>query len=294
MINALLLLLMPAAFALNPVVGSALTGSYGPGQLTFVRWLAAGLLVAGLAAARGEIKPASLHEENWWRILALGALGMGFCSYCAYAGAQMGTATNVSLIYACTTAFVVLYEIAARQVRAGVVLIGGVALCIAGAAAIITRGELGRIADIQPAAGDLWAIVGTVGWATYTVAMKRQTSALSPLMLFALMSLAGAVAIVPLAGFETVMAGPPGLDWRAFAWIVALVLVASVGSYLSYNTAIRRAGPILTSAALSINPLYTGLFAMALIGEELRWYHAAGGALVILGLCTINVSRLRA
>lgn len=293
MINALLLLLMPAAFALNPVVGRALTGSYGPAQLTTVRWLAAGLLVAGLAVMGKELKSVSQRDQNWWRIFGLGALGMGVCSYCAYAGAQAGSATNVSLIYTSTTAFVVLYEIATRQVRPGFVLIGGVALCIVGAAAIVMRGELMRIAEIQPAVGDLWALAGAFGWAIYTIAIKRQKSALDPLMLFAVMSIAGALAILPLAGIETATAGLPVLSWSVLTWISVLVLVSSVGSYLSYNVSIRRTGPILTVASLTLSPVYTALFAVVLIGEELYWYHAAGGVLVILGLCSINISRSR-
>lgn len=293
MLNFLLLVLMPAAFALNPVVGRALTGVFEPGQLTFVRWLAAGMLIALLAIGRKSERWRP-RSGGWWRILALGALGMGFCGYCAYAGAQAGTATNVSLIYASTTALVVLYEIVSRQVRPGIVLIAGVGLCLAGAMAIITRGRLDLIAAIEPSVGDAWALAGMVGWAVYTIAMKQERSGLSPLALFVIMSLAGAAATLPLAVLETARTGAPGLDLHALGWIGTLVLVASVGSYLSYNLAIRRSGPILTSAALSLSPLYTAVMAMVLIGEQLAWYHAAGGALVILGLATINLSRSRA
>lgn len=293
MVNLLLLVVMPAAFALNPVVGRALTGAYQPGQLTFVRWLAAGALVAVLAAGwkSENWRP---HRNGWWRILVLGALGMGFCGYCAYAGAQAGAATNVTLIYTCTTALVVLYEIASRQVRPGATLIAGVGVCLAGAVTIIARGRPDLIAAIELNVGDLWALAGTTGWAIYTVAMKRERSGLGPLALFAVMSFAGAAAVLPLAVLETAAAGVPRVDLHALAWISSLVLVASVGSYLSYNLAIRRTGPILTSAALSLSPLYTAVMAMVLIGERLGWYHAAGGAMVILGLATINVSRSRA
>ncbi len=292
MLNLLLLALMPAAFALNPVVGRALTGVYEPGQLTFVRWLAAGILIATLAVGR-KSESWRPRKDGWWRILALGTLGMGFCGYCAYAGAQAGTATNVSLIYASTTALVVLYEIGSRQVRPGAVLIAGVGLCMAGAVTIIIRGRLDLIAAMEPNVGDLWALAGMTGWAIYTIAMKQEKSGITPLALFVIMSLAGATAILPVAALETASTGAPGLDWHAAAWLAALVLIASVGSYLSYNIAIRRTGPILTSAALSLSPLYTALLAMILIGEELAWFHAAGGALVILGLATINVSRTR-
>lgn len=292
MLNFLLLALMPGAFALNPIVGRALTGIYEPGQLTVVRWLAAAVLV-GLIAVATKTEHWSLRRGGWWRILALGALGMGLCSYCAYAAVQTTIATNVTLIYSSTAALVVLYEISTRQIRPNPILIGGVVLCMAGTAVVVSGGDLGRFTATGPTIGDLWAVAGTAGWTIYTIAMKRERSGLSPLVLFTVMSFAGAVAFVPVAGFETARTGAPGLDLAAIAWIAALVLIASVGSYLSYNLAIRRTGPILTSATLTLSPLYTAVLAMMLIGEQLAWYHAVGGALVILGLATINISRTR-
>lgn len=290
MVKFLLLLLMPAAVALNPVVGRALAGAFEPGQLTVVRWLAAGALVA---IVMGLQRLESFSWQKWWRVALLGALGMGFCSYAAYASSKVGTATNVSLIYTCTAALVVLYEIATRQVRPGFVLIGGVVICLFGAVVIVTRGEFAQLIAVKPAVGDLWALAGMSAWAVYTVAMKRRATELDPLLLFTVMSFAGSVAFVPVAGIETLRAGLPELDFHALMWIVALVLIASVGANLSYNEAIRRTGPILTSAALSLSPLYTALMAVALVGEELAWYHAVGGALVIIGLITINFSRAR-
>ena len=40
------------------------------------------------------------------RLVVLGALGMGFCAYAAFAAARTTAATNIGLIYACTTPLV--------------------------------------------------------------------------------------------------------------------------------------------------------------------------------------------
>jgi drug/metabolite transporter (DMT)-like permease len=293
MFNLVLLALMPAAFALNPVVGRALAGVLAPGQLTALRWCLAGLLVVAVALWRGRRERWSAQPAGWPMVLALGALGMGFCSYSAYAAATTTVATNISLIYACTGALVVLYECASRQVRPTVPLLAGVILCLAGAATIITKGRLHLIADIGLTIGDLWAVAGTIGWAIYTLAMKRMKTGLTPLAIFAVMSLAGSVAFLPVAAAETTLIDFPSIGAYAAAWIAAMVFIASIGSYLSYNLAIRHAGPILTSAALSLNSLYTALFAMVLVGEQLAWFHAAGGALVVAGLSLINFDKAR-
>ena len=293
MLNFILLALMPVAFALNPVVGKAMTGVMPPAQLTTVRWFLAGLLVALLAFASRKAETWQPKPGQWPRVLVLGAFGMGFCSYAAYAGAQGGSATNVSLIYTTTAALVVLYEILARQIKPHPLLITGVLLCMIGAATIITKGQLTQLASFTPSRGDLWAVAGTISWAAYTLAMKRDRSGLTPFAAVTIMALAGSAASVPFAIAETSSFGLPYINAKTVVWIAALVLIASVGSYLSYNLAIRRCGPILTSAALSLTSVYTAVLAMLLVSEELALFHAAGGALVIAGLLVINTQRTK-
>jgi drug/metabolite transporter (DMT)-like permease len=293
MLNFFLLALMPVAFSLNAVVGRALTGLFLPAQLTTVRWLGAAAVVAVVAILASKRECWRPGKQGWVRILLLGAFGMGFCSYAAYAGAQASSATNVSLIYATTAALVVLFEIVTRQVRAEALLILGVGLCMVGAATIIAKGDLAEITRLTPNAGDLWAVAGTISWAAYTLAMKREKSDLTPLALFVITSLAGAAASAPFAVLETTVTGSPVVNARSLTWIAALVLISSVGSYLSYNLAIRRCGPILTSAALTLTSVYTAILAVLLVNEQLGWFHAAGGALVIGGLALINLQRSR-
>jgi drug/metabolite transporter (DMT)-like permease len=291
MLNFFLLALMPAAFSLNAVVGRALTGLFLPAQLTTVRWLGAAALVALVALWGSKRECWRPGPQGWPRILILGAFGMGFCSYAAFAGAQASSATNVGLIYTATAALVVLFEIVTRQARASALLILGVALSIVGVATIVTKGHLNEIAQISFNVGDLWAVGGTISWAGYTVAMKRQKSDFTPLALFVVMGIAGALAATPFAVLETAVSGPPVINATSMTWLAAGIIISSVGSYLSYNLALRRCGPILTSAALTLSSVYTAVFAVLLVNEQLGWFHVAGGALVIGGLGLINLQR---
>ncbi len=293
MLNFLLLALMPVAFSLNAVVGRALTGLFLPAQLTAVRWFGAAALVALVAIFVSRHERWHPGKQGWARILILGAFGMGFCSYAAFAGAQASSATNVGLIYATTAALVVGFEIVTRQARPAPLLLLGVGLSIVGAAVIVTKGHLGEIGRLAFNVGDLWAVAGTISWAGYTVTMKRQKSDLTPLALFTVMGVAGAIAAVPFAVLETALVSAPTINARSLVWIAAGVIISSVGSYLSYNLALRRCGPILTSAALTLTSVYTALLAVMLVGEQLGWFHAAGGALVIAGLGLINLQRFR-
>src|SRR5262245_44246510 len=104
--NILLLVLVPACFALNPLTGRALVHEFGPASLSVIRWGLSAIIVAGLAAGRGGTRPSAAPFGHIIRIGFLGMLGMGFCAYAAFEAARTAPATNIALIYGCTAAFV--------------------------------------------------------------------------------------------------------------------------------------------------------------------------------------------
>lgn len=286
--NILLLALVPACFALNPVIGRAMADVFGPASLSVVRWSASAVIIALLARSRGKAEPrrAPLGAAVW--IAALGILGMGFCAYAAFMGARTSTATNVSLIYGCTPAFVAVWEIASGRQRPRLSLGAGIAGCLLGVVLILTQGHLEALRGMQFVPGDLWAAAGMAAFVLYTVAMRRVSSGLGPLWQFALMAAAATLALLPVAGLEIAADGLPAIQARTLPWLVALVLATGIGAYLGYNISLKRNGPVLTSASIALTPMYAAMLAMALIGEQLGWYHGVALVLVVSGLMLIN------
>lgn len=294
MLNLLLLVAMAAMFSFNPVAGKALAGIVEPGQLTLVRWIIAGGLVSALAVARRDRERWDTRPAGLPLLIAIGALGMGFCSLAAFAAAKTTTATNISLIYAATAAIVLAIEWTLGQSRATALLVAGVVLCIAGAAVIVTKGHPGTLAALTFTAGDLWSLAGTIAWALYTLALKHTRTGLTPFAMFSATALGGALFALPVAGWETASAGIQPLSVVHVTWVLAMALMCGAGAFLMYSFCLVRVGPVLTSAALTLNPLLTAGFAVALVGETLAWFHAAGGALVVGGLALINLDKARA
>src|SRR3954454_7840687 len=122
----LLLALVPACFAFNPVAGRALVDAFGPATLTLVRWSLSGLVIGTFALMRhgNERWQASLSQLLQLAILA--AFGMGFCSIAAYLASRTTEATNIGLIYGCASAFVAVWEIVARRQTASPQLLVGI------------------------------------------------------------------------------------------------------------------------------------------------------------------------
>jgi drug/metabolite transporter (DMT)-like permease len=285
--NFLLLALVPACFALNPVIGRAMVETIGPASLSVVRWLLSALIVALLALARGKAERWRAPPGHLFRVAFLGALGMGFCAYAAFEGARTSPATNIALIYGCTSALVAVWEIAAGRQRPTASLGLGIAACLAGVVLIVTRGNPGVLRDLRFTPGDLWAAAGMLVFVVYTIGLRRTPPRLTALPQFAVMSFAATLALLPFAAAE-VASAPPALAPWTWPWLAATVLATGIGAFLGYNIALARNGPVLTSASISLTPVYAAGLAMLLIGEQLAWYHGAALVLVVAGLLLVN------
>jgi drug/metabolite transporter (DMT)-like permease len=217
--NLLLLALVPACFALNPVIGRAMSGAFGPASLSVTRWALSGLIIAAVAVSRGGAERWHAPAGLYGRLIVLGALGMGFCAYAAFAAARTTEATSIGLIYACTTPLVASFEMVAGRQRADWALLAGIGACLGGVVIILTRGHPETLFNLAFTAGDLWAAAGMVVFAGYTVALRRTPTALTPMAQFAVMSIgdAGVAAVVPRsllgAGFADLAATLRG--WRS-------------------------------------------------------------------------------
>lgn len=293
MLNYLLLALVPLAFGANPVIARALVGVFEPATLTFLRWSLSALIIGSIAISRGRSERWSTNPRTMIEIMLLGIVGMGFCAYAAFEGVKTATATTVGLIYASTAALVAAWEIVRGRERATLPLLTGLVLCLTGVSALLTKGDLLSITELRIGTGELWAIAGTLGWVGYTIALRGRGQALTPLALFAVMSVAASVAAMPIMLVEIAETPPPRLDSIYGVWIAALVLVTGVGAFLGYNLSVTRNGPILTAASIALTPLYIAGMAVVLLGEAVHWYHALAIALVTTGLAFVNWSRLR-
>ncbi len=287
----LLLALVPACFAFNPVAGRALVDAFGPATLTLVRWSLSGLVIGTLALMRPGSERWQAPLSHLLQLAVLAALGMGFCSIAAYIASRTTEATNIGLIYGCASAFVAVWEVVAGRQAVSALLLFGISACLLGAIFIVTKGHPDTIVALRFNPGDLWAAAGMLVFVGYTVAMRRVPARLTPMPQFAVMSVGASIAILPFAVSEIVSTGLPVIDAWTLPWIAVVVFATGIGAYLGYNISLTLNGPVLTSASLTLTPAFAAVQAMALIGERLGWYHAAAIPLVVIGLMLIGRSQ---
>ena len=61
-------------------------------------------------------------------------------------------------------------------------------------------------------------------------------------------------------------------------------LVPSVLAYLLYGACVNRLGPARAGLSVHLIPVFGVLLAVALLGEQLQWFHPLGMVLIGLGL----------
>jgi len=285
-----LLLAAPALWSANMLVARWSADWFPPHALAFWRWLIA--LAPMLALSGGVLWRQRAEVRREWRdLLLLGALGMWVCGAFVYIAARTTSATNIGLIYAMVPVAIMLIAARAFRERLSGAQITGALVALAGVLAIVLRGDPGNLLGLAFTAGDLWALAAAACWAIYSVRLRFRPSRLAGPARLAAITGAGVLVLVPFTLVETIVVGPPSLDWRTVAAALIVALLPGFGAYQAWSWLMREIGAGRTVLILYLTPLYTAALAWALLGEAPRWYHAAGGALVLGGLYLANRAR---
>jgi drug/metabolite transporter (DMT)-like permease len=279
-----LLVLMPLFFASNLIIGRASAGLVEPWTLAFWRWALAALILLPFAWT-GIVENAARLRAVARELFILGALGMLICGGLVYVSLHSTTATNATLIYTASTLFIVLLDALYFGNPLTPVRIAGLILGFLGVATIVLHGDLVRLVTLELNWGDLGIAICALSWAIYSVMLKgKALRTLPTLPLFAVISGAGALTLVPMMLFEAVVLGAVPTSGRAWASILALAIVPSVLAYGIYQIGVKQVGPSVTGVFLYLMPVYGVVLAALTLGESFQTYHALGLVLVVAGV----------
>ena len=168
----------------------------------------------------------------------------------------------------------------------------GILIAVIGALAIITRGSLTTLLDLDLVVGDLWIQLATISWASYAILVKRAPPELNPFVLFVAMTAGALVVLTPIYVGEMVVTGrtvPFDL-----VTLVTVLYIAGPGSILALvflNTGIKYIGPGRAGAFFYLVPVFTALLAIGLLGETFQAYHLIAIAFVFTGVYIASRSR---
>jgi drug/metabolite transporter (DMT)-like permease len=287
----LLLSLTSFFWSLNWVIGRAIVGHVTPLTLTFIRWVVA--VTVMLPFAWPQIRAHWPAVRRSWKTIAwLGFWGTGLHNLFAYVGLQYTTATNGVILNSSIPVMIIVlgwlvYRDTITRLQAC-----GVGISLVGIVAIITRGDLGVLADFSLNKGDLIILVGMVFWAAYTVFLRMKPAELPGLAMLACCGCVGVVLLAPLAAFELLYLG--GRAEFTPATIAAMLYVGIFPSFVGYvfwNRGVAEVGPQVAGIFVHLMPPFGALLAWMFLGERIYLFHIVGIALILAGIALTTRGR---
>ena len=98
--------------------------------------------------------------------------------------------------------------------------------------------------------------------------------------------------VAAVAGFASLFDGGPELPQTTNAWIatIFLALVATAAAYLIQAWAQAHITPTRAAIILTMEPVFAGIFGVALAGNEITLRMAAGGLLILAAMYVIELA----
>ena len=160
----------------------------------------------------------------------------------------------------------------------------GVLLALAGAATVITGGDLARLGDLGHASGDVLAIVAATCWVGFNIASRGVVTRARPAPINFVVYGIGSLALFALARGEEPVRQMAAASGFAVASVVVMAALSSALAGQLFLIGVRAVG--VTRAAIFVNfvQVLTAALASVLLGERIEPGQAIGGAAVLAGV----------
>lgn len=269
------------------VAGRVLSQSLQPLSAAFIRFFFASVFLLALAwrAQGGFPKLAWKHAPL---VAFLGATGVFLYSFFFFTGLKTVTAGRAALIVACIPVCIALVSAVLYKERLPPVRLAGIALSLAGVAAIISDGRPWSLLTQGISSGDLCILGCVASWTAYSIGGKQAMKHLPPLLSVTWSCVFGCLFLLPAAlwtGLVQELGVARGVDWLC---LVYLGVLATGLAYFWYYRGIQAIGASKAGVFINLVPVFAVIFGFVLLGEPLHLSVLAGGAMVVGGVWLTN------
>ncbi|SBV97758.1 conserved membrane hypothetical protein [uncultured delta proteobacterium] len=272
-----------SGWSFNFFFSRALAGVLPPFTFTLLRTVVALIAFAPFAlGAFIRCWPYLCKRPVFYIFLSL--TGIGYYNALIYTAGQTTPVINMALLALSSPVFTlalarILYNEPLPYRR-----LFGLATALCGVTLLVARGDLGLLKTLSFHTGDFLMLTGAFIFASYSVSLRRIDPEVSSYGFIYTMFVVSFVFLLPFAGWELARGMTVDFTPMAVAGILYLGIVASIFCYICWNGAIARIGSGNVALIYYTMPFFSGMEAVLLLGEPLRWFHFASGALIIAGV----------
>jgi len=267
-------------------------GGLHPAQIFALRFIVAYIGIWILAAMRHEgtvLLSKNLKDELMF--VFLGITGGSLYFLTENTALAYSQACNVSFLVCVAPLLTILLTLAYKKlfkgkfaeglenVQVGWPLVTGTILALAGMAAVLFDGSAVNFS----LKGDLLAIGAALCWAFYSIFMGQLTNEYGTIFTTRKVFFYGLLTIIPFLIGEL-----PDADilLQPAIWgnLLFLSLIASLGCFIIWNKVMSRLGNVTATNYVYLNPFFTLLAAIIILGESLTLQSAIGSISIVAGV----------
>ena len=264
------------------IAGRVLARDTPPFTAAFLRFCFALAALAPILVRRRDLWPKG--AGNFALAAMLGATGVFGYNALFFWGLKSVAAGRAALIVACNPVAITVFSALFFGERLRLAALAGVAVCLAGAAVVISRGDPQTLLTGAVGPGEA-AIFGCVAcWTSYTLIGKRAMESMSPLAAVTLACALGAAFLLLPALGEGMAGLMPGFSPRQWLALAYLGVCGTALGFIWYYQGIAAIGPARSGVFINLVPVSAVAMGGLMLGEKTDLSLVAGAALVLGGV----------
>ena len=266
-----------------------------PAQIFVIRFVLAyvGIWAVCLSCRGQALKLLSDSFQDEAIFVFLGITGGSFYFLTENTALAYTQACNVSFLVCSAPLFTALMTLFVKrfwrgriaegleEIRVGWPLILGTVLALGGMALVVFDRQTLHLSP----KGDLFAIGAAVCWALYSIFMAQMTSQYGAVFATRKVFFYGLLTIIPFlldGDLETVLTAisQPSVTLN----LLFLGLIASLACFILWNKVMSRLGSFTSTCYVYLNPFFTLVTSMVILGERMTLLSAVGSLAIIIGV----------
>jgi O-acetylserine/cysteine efflux transporter len=245
-------------------------------------------LIVWLLKTEGNLH---IQKEHILKIIFLSITGYTVYQYCFITGITYTTVSNTAVIFGISPIMISLFSIFFKHEKIKPIAWLGILLGFIGVYITIT-GKSGKFDfNVKTLKGDLLILLAVILWAHYTVSARPLLKHYSPLKFTTITMSLGSILFFPFSLVQIVQ-----MDYSAVS-IKSWVFLAYSGAFglgiglIMWFYSIKKVGSSQTAVYSNIQPIFSILFAWAILSETIPPALLLGTAVILVGVFFTHLGR---